>query len=101
MTYSKQSWADNSASTPLSAARMSHIEDGIAAVDSAAATAQATAASAQTTANAAVPATQVGAASGVASLDATGKVPTAQVPDLSASYDQAGLAAALSIVFGS
>jgi hypothetical protein len=45
--YTSQTWADGDATKPLSAARMTHIEDGIAAVDTAAiaaaATAQATA----------------------------------------------------------
>jgi hypothetical protein len=34
MSYVKQVWADNDATTPLSAARLAHIEDGIAALDS-------------------------------------------------------------------
>jgi hypothetical protein len=38
------------------------------------------ASAAQSTANAAIPATQKGAANGVATLDSTGKVPTAQIP---------------------
>lgn len=38
MTYEKQNWVDSDPSTPLSAARLGHIEEGIAGVD---ATAQA------------------------------------------------------------
>lgn len=34
--YTEQSWADGDATKPLSAARMTHIEDGLAAVDTAA-----------------------------------------------------------------
>lgn len=33
MAYSKQTWKDNDPSTPLSAARLSHIEDGIANIE--------------------------------------------------------------------
>lgn len=36
MAYTKQTWTDGSAATPLSAARLAHIEDGIAAADTAA-----------------------------------------------------------------
>lgn len=35
MAYEKQTWQNNSKATPLSAARMSHLEDGIANIDSA------------------------------------------------------------------
>jgi hypothetical protein len=35
MAYTKQVWVDNDTSKPVSAARLSHIEDGIAALDSA------------------------------------------------------------------
>ena len=41
-----------------------------------------------------VPLAQRGAASGVATLDSGTKIPSAQIPDLSASYDTAGAAAA-------
>ena len=36
MAYEKQTWTDGDAATPLSAARLTHIEDGIAAADTAA-----------------------------------------------------------------
>ena len=35
MAYEKQTWQNNSKATPLSAARMSHLEDGIAEIDTA------------------------------------------------------------------
>lgn len=37
MAYVKQTWADNDPTKTLSAARMTHIEDGIAAADAQAA----------------------------------------------------------------
>jgi len=40
MAYSKQTWTNDDPATPLNATRMGHIEDGIAAADSAAASAQ-------------------------------------------------------------
>lgn len=46
MPYDKQTWRDKDPSTPLSAARLAHLEDGVAA-------AAATADAAQATANAA------------------------------------------------
>lgn len=52
MSYIKQTWADApSTSTPLSAARLTHMEDGIAAADGAAVAASTAAAAAQSTAD--------------------------------------------------
>lgn len=41
MAYSKQTWNNKDPETPVSAARLAHMEDGIGSADSAAATAQA------------------------------------------------------------
>lgn len=72
MAYTKQTWTDKPATTtPISAARLGHMEDGIEA--------------AAATADAAIPATQKGAASGVATLDSGGKIPSAQLPNLAIS----------------
>lgn len=92
MAYSQQTWTDNV--TPVDAAHMTHIEAGIAAVDAASLPqpvvngqwikgvggaavwspiAVADVAGAQAT-------SQKGAANGYASLDASGKVPAAQLP---------------------
>lgn len=55
MPYSKQTWNDSSSGgTPLSAARLNHMEDGISDADTAAASAQTTAAAASSTATAAL-----------------------------------------------
>lgn len=72
MAYSKQTWANGSAGgTPLSAARLQHLEDGLEA--------------AATVADDAIPATQKGASSGVATLDSGGKIPATQLPNLAIS----------------
>lgn len=77
MAYTKQSWEDEpSTSTPISAARLARIEDGI---EAAAATADA-ALPAATASGTYVPLSQRGAANGVATLDAGGTVPDAQLP---------------------
>lgn len=69
MAYAEQAWTNGKdGGTPLSAARLTHIEDGIAA--------------AATVADAAIPAAQKGAANGVATLAADGTIPTAQIPAL-------------------
>lgn len=49
MAYTKQTWTNDDPATPLSATRLTHIEDGIAGADS-------TATSAQSAADAAAPA---------------------------------------------
>ena len=66
MAYSKQTWVDNDASRPISAARLGVIEEGIR--------------TAHVTADGAIPATQKGQPSGVATLGTDGKVPAAQLP---------------------
>lgn len=53
MAYEKQTWNNDDPETPLSAARMGHIEDGIAGADSAATQAKSAADSAQSAADAA------------------------------------------------
>lgn len=73
---------DGSAHVPASRLVAANIPDLSASYDVAGA-----AASAQSAAEAAsIPFSQKGAASGVAELDSGGKVPTAQLPDLSGSY---------------
>lgn len=72
MAYTKQTWVDGpEGGTPVSAARLGHVEDGIQA--------------AAAVADAAIPATQKGAANGVASLGSDGKIPTLQVPAIAIS----------------
>lgn len=79
MAYTPQTWHDSPATdTPIDSSHLTHIESGIQA--------------AAATADAALPATQKGAANGVATLDATSKLPATQVPDLTAYYDAAGAA---------
>lgn len=81
MPYTEQTWHDlPTQDSPINAARLTHIEDGVAA--------------ATTTADAAIPGLQKGAANGVAALDGNTKVPTGQIPDLSGSYDPIGAASA-------
>lgn len=69
MAYTPQAWVNGKdGGTPLSAARLAHMEDGIAG--------------AAAVADAALPASQKGAPNGVATLGADGLVPTAQIPAL-------------------
>lgn len=79
MPYTKQTWVNGVAGgTPLSAARLQHVEDGLDATAD--------------VADGAIPATQKAVANGVATLDAGALLPEAQVPtrltaaQLSASY---------------
>lgn len=71
MAYTKQTWTDGV--SVANATRLGYIEEGVR-------TAHVTADSALTTAQAAIPATQKGAASGVATLDSSSKIPLAQIP---------------------
>lgn len=67
MPYTPKTWEDApSTATPIVAAELNRMEAGIA--------------SGVTTAEAAVPRNEVGAAEGVASTDASGRVPLAQLP---------------------
>lgn len=73
MAYTQQNWVNKTTgtgSTPLSAARLSYIENGIAAAAS--------------TADAAIPAAQKGVANGVASLDGSSQVPANQLGNVPA-----------------
>jgi hypothetical protein len=65
MAYTPTTWTEGV--TTLGPTNMNHIEGGIAAIDSGGAAAK-------------------GSANGYASLDGTTKVPAAQIPDLSATY---------------
>lgn len=80
MAYTPTTWVDNV--TPVNAANLNKVETGLDAADQAATDA---AAAAETK----IPLTEKAAVNGVASLDATGKVPTAQLPPVGAdlSYD--------------
>jgi hypothetical protein len=75
MAYTKQTWADDDATKPLSAARMTVIENGIQAAAATADTANSAATSAQTTANSAV--TAANAANATANALATDNVKAA------------------------
>lgn len=79
MPYTKQTWENSpSTATPISAARLTYIEDGIDSID-ADVVAEAAARSAADALL--IPLSQKGAASGVATLDSGSKIPAAQLPN--------------------
>lgn len=90
MAYEKQTWKNDDPETPLSAARLGHIEDGIAGADSAAATAQSAAEAAQSTADGAATADHTHEIADVNGLDSAlaGK---ANASSLSGKADQSAL----------
>jgi hypothetical protein len=93
MAYTKQTWADGVAGgTPVSATRLNYMESGIE-------TAASTADTAATNAANAVPSTQKGAASGVATLDSSGHLTAGQKPSL-ASTDLGDFAEAVQDIVG-
>lgn len=68
MVYTKQSWVNSpNTTTPISADRLNHLEDGVYDVS--------------ITADGAVQSTRIGALNGVAGLDSSGKVPLSQLLD--------------------
>lgn len=81
MPYVKQTWVNDPAGgTPLSAARLNYLEDGVAAAETPdGAQAKATAARAAAEAN--VAATK-GKPDGLATLGSNGRIPTNQLPDV-------------------
>lgn len=88
MTYIKQTWHDAPATdTPLSAARLSHMEDGIAAATNAAA-----AAAQPSDVELKEDKANRNAPNGYAGLDGSGRVAEAQLPDLAAQIGDAGSA---------
>lgn len=91
MAYDKQTWNNDDPSTPLSAARLGHIEDGIAGADAAATTAQSAAEAAQSAADGAATADHTHEMSDVNGLDSAlaGK---ANASSLSGKADQSALA---------
>jgi|GEM_PF-3053774 len=78
MPYTPTDWVDGV--TPVDAAHMDKLDNGVQAAQAAAEAAQTTASAAQTTANAAQPISQKAAANGYAPLDASYHLPNGHLP---------------------